>query len=123
MVKKKRNAQAAPSSLQDAVVQSLNGEPTEAQSPPEEKSDMRRDEAANEVPEARRKLVERWCKEIRADKAHFRDVFKRMREDQEYARLGADKKWVDGDNYTVPLINRFINQAVSVLYAKNPKAV
>lgn len=76
-----------------------------------------------DVPEERKALVERWQSDIRADKAHFKKVFKRMREDMEYARLGANKEWVDSDKYTVPLINRHINTSVAALYAKNPKAV
>lgn len=75
-----------------------------------------------DIPDSERKRVSKWQDEIRADKKYYDKVFKRMREDMEYARLGADKTWVDRDNYTVPIINRFINQAVASLYAKNPKA-
>lgn len=87
------------------------------------KSGVKRAEAIADIPEPRRKEVEQLQKEVRADKYYFEKVYKRMREDMEYVRLGADKKWVDGDNYTVPIINRFINQAVAALYAKNPRAV
>lgn len=86
------------------------------------KSGVIRGESDVIVPDAIRKPVKKWQKEIRADKYYFEKVYKRMRENMEYARLGADKKWVDGDNYVVPIINRFINQAVAALYAKNPKA-
>ena len=103
----------------DAITQSLTGEAPA----PKETSEIARDEQANAVPEPRRKLVEKWCSEIRADRFYFKKVYKRMREDMEFARLGGPKVWVDGDKYTVPIINRFINQSVSSLYAKNPKAV
>lgn len=73
--------------------------------------------------ESQRKLVQKWQKEILADKVHFGDCFARMRKNMQYALYGADKGWVDGDNYTVPIINRYINQSVAALYAKNPKAV
>ena len=89
----------------------------------DEGSGVKRADEQPEIPEGRRKLITKWQDEIRADKEYYSDVFKRMREDMEYARLGAKKKWVDGKNYTVPIINRFINQAVASLYAKNPKAV
>ena len=89
----------------------------------EPKSDMKREVDKADIPEPRRKAVLDKCAEIRADKKYFEKVFKRMREDMEYARLGAKKSWVDADNYTVPITNRFINQVVAALYAKNPKAV
>lgn len=101
-----------------AVSAALDGTPPVAA--PETKVD--RDPDSDTIPQARKDLVEKWCNEIRADKKYYEKVFKRMREDMEYARLGADKGWVDGKNYVVPIINRFINQAVASLYAKNPKA-
>lgn len=74
------------------------------------------------VDESRRRLVMNWQQEIRKDKEYFKEDWKRMREDMQYALYGADKDWVKADNYTVPIINRHINLTVSVLYAKNPKA-
>lgn len=74
------------------------------------------------VDESRRRLVMNWQQEIRKDKEYFKDDFKRMREDMQYALYGADKDWVKADNYTVPIINRHINLTVAALYAKNPKA-
>lgn len=121
MVKKAPRRKKNPGSLQDAVTQSLGGDIPDA--PVDEKSGVKRDESVQNVPPERRQLVEKWCSEIRADKRYYDLVWKRMRNAMEYARLGADKKWVANDKYTVPIINRFINQAVSVLYAKNPKAV
>lgn len=120
MVKKAPRPKKKAGNVQDAVTQALGGDTKDAS---DEKSGIKRGESASVVPPERRKLVEKWCSEVRADKKYFELVWKRMREDMEYARLGADKKWVANDNYTVPIINRFINQAVSVLYAKNPKAV
>lgn len=67
-------------------------------------------------------FIEDWSKKIKAAKHHFSDDFKRMREDMKIARQGADDKWVKDDLYTVPVINRYINQSVSSLYAKNPTA-
>jgi len=74
------------------------------------------------VEEARRRHVMQWQQEIRRDKEFFKGDFKRIREDMQYALHGADKEWVAGDNYTVPIINRHINLTVAALYAKNPKA-
>jgi len=83
-------------------------------------------EVKRDVPEpdaSRRALVKRWNSEIKADKEWFKDVYKRIKEDMEYALLGGKKEWVDGGNYTVPIIGRQINQEVAALYAKNPKAI
>lgn len=85
-----------------------------------EKSDVKR--GVPEVDPARKKLVSRWQSEIKADKEWFKDVYKRIQEDMEYALLGAKKEWVDGGNYVVPIIGRQINQEVAALYAKNPRA-
>lgn len=74
------------------------------------------------VDESRRRLVMNWQQEIRKDKEFFKDDWKRIREDMQYALYGADKDWVTADNYTVPIINRHINLTVAALYAKNPKA-
>jgi hypothetical protein len=83
---------------------------------------VKRGDDALSIPDSERKAVENWCQEIRYDKYFFQKKFETMRENMEYVRLGADKAWVDNGNYTVPIIGRFINQAVSALYAKNPKA-
>lgn len=74
------------------------------------------------VDESRRRLVMNWQQEIRKDKEFFKDDWKRMREDMQYALFGATQDWVKSDNYTVPIINRHINLTVAALYAKNPKA-
>lgn len=76
-----------------------------------------------QVEPARKALVERWCKTVRAGEQYepTKKAFERMRQDMEYAWLGAKKDWVEGDNYVVPIIQRHINQAVAQLYAKNPR--
>lgn len=75
-----------------------------------------------EVDPARSALVNQWAQRVKEAKEHHKDAFKRMREDMVYARLGSDKTWVANDHYTVPIINRHINNAVASLYAKNPQA-
>jgi hypothetical protein len=70
-----------------------------------------------------RKLVAKWQKEILADKKYYKDQVARMRRNMRIALYGAEKEWVDAGSYTVPIINRHINQSVAALYAKNPKAV
>ena len=66
--------------------------------------------------------VKLWQQRILASKGYFEEDFKRMREDMLIARQGASKEWIEAGNYTVPIINRYINQSVSSLYAKNPTA-
>lgn len=66
--------------------------------------------------------VKKWQKKILASKKFFEKDFKRMREDMMIARQGASNDWVDSGNYTVPIINQYLNTAVSSLYAKNPTA-
>jgi hypothetical protein len=66
--------------------------------------------------------VKKWQQKILAAKKYFEKDFKRMREDMMIARQGGSKEWVEGGNYTVPIINQYLNQAVASLYAKNPVA-
>lgn len=66
--------------------------------------------------------VKKWQQKILAAKKYFEKDFKRMREDMMVARQGGSKDWVEGGNYTVPIINQYLNQAVASLYAKNPIA-
>lgn len=67
-------------------------------------------------------FVKKWQSRIKAAKHHFRNDFKRMREDMQLARKGASKNWDADGNYTVPIINRHISNSVASLYAKNPTA-
>ena len=69
-----------------------------------------------------RQSVSKWQKKILASKGYFEKDFKRMHEDMMIARQGGSKEWVDGGNYTVPIVNQYLNQAVASLYAKNPIA-
>lgn len=67
------------------------------------------------------KHVAELCERIRADKAKFEDKFKRMRTDMKIARTGACQGY-NPNYYKANITGRHINQSVSALYAKNPKA-
>lgn len=69
-----------------------------------------------------KQFIDQWQSKIRAAKKHFEKDFERMRKDMMLARQGADDEWVNNKNYTVPIINRYLNQSVAALYAKNPTA-
>lgn len=69
----------------------------------------------------RKELVEQWQKKIKDRRAKLEPEFKKMRENQMFARLGDDKEWVEGGNYVVPVTVRTINQKVARLYARNPQ--
>lgn len=87
----------------------------------DDRSDMIRERP--EIPEARRRLVARIQEEIRADKAKWAPDFKRMKEDMEYAHLGARTAWFKSGKYVANLVQRHVNGKVSAIYAKNPKTV
>jgi hypothetical protein len=76
-----------------------------------------------EVSDARKALVKDWCDRAEKARKHWHDVFKAMRESQDFALRGCDKAWADAGNYVVPILPRYINQSVSQLYARNPKVV
>lgn len=76
-----------------------------------------------DVDPGERASVAKWQKKILAAKKFFEKDFKRMREDMKIAKQGGSDEWVNAGNYTVPIINRYINQSVSGLYAKNPTAI
>lgn len=80
-------------------------------------------EGKPEVPEARKRLVEEWTSKITKAREKRTKTFADMRKSQDFAWIGADKDWKADGKYTVPILPRFINQAVSTLYAKNPKTV
>lgn len=84
------------------------------------RSGMQRTEP--KIDEGVKQSVNKWQKKIMASKKYFEKDFKRMREDMMIARQGGSKEWVDEGNYTVPIINQYLNQAVASLYAKNPTA-
>lgn len=71
-------------------------------------------------------LVKKWVDRVKAAKTHpkIEKAFKEMRRCMEIAAEGTDvAEWLDKENYTVPIINRHINQAVATLYARNPRAI
>jgi hypothetical protein len=68
-------------------------------------------------------LVKSWLERVRRAYAHWEPAFKRMREDQDYARYGASKEWLKSNSYYVPIVPRMIALAVAGLYARNPKFV
>lgn len=72
--------------------------------------------------ESVRQFISKWQSKIKAAKRHWEDDFKRMRDDMKIARQGASDEWIAAGNYTVPIVNRYLNQAVASLYAKNPVA-
>ena len=73
------------------------------------------------VDPARSALVKEWEQKIQEAEKHWEKFFKRTRQCEQLAFAGADKAWVAGDNYTVPVIPRHINQTVAALYAKDPR--
>lgn len=70
---------------------------------------------------AREALAKLWLERVQAAKSHFEEDFKRMRDCMKLARDGTLNKIPDF--YTANIIQRFINQKVAVLYAKNPRVV
>lgn len=67
-------------------------------------------------------LVKRVLEDIRADKAHHENAFKRMRADMHLAMYGADKNWGE-DKYRTNIAGRHVKNKTAALYAKNPKVV
>lgn len=67
-------------------------------------------------------LVTDWLSRMDEGEAYWKDAFKQMKENSEFATKGADPKWVKDKCYRVPILNRHINQSVAKLYARNPKA-
>ena len=78
------------------------------------------EDAEPQVDDATKALVTKWVDRIKTSKTHWSDCFKQMRKNQDFAYYGAEKEWVTGGNYCVPILPRVINQSVSSLYAKNP---
>jgi hypothetical protein len=76
----------------------------------------------NQVSERDRALQSRISKTIRADKEHFRKVFRTMRRDMRIAMRGHDKDWND-TQYKANITGRHVKAKTAALYAKNPKAV
>lgn len=77
----------------------------------------------DDVPEARRQLVQDLQKNVKADKQHFKKQFDRMREDMRWAKDGTSQEaFRSGRKYVANIIQRFLTTRVAKLYAKNPKA-
>lgn len=77
-----------------------------------------------EEPEpSQREHIKKWIKNIEEAEGYFDKPMKRIKKDMEYAFKGCDPdRWDPDEEYTVPLVQRHLNQAVAALYAKNPKA-
>lgn len=86
----------------------------------ESNSGVQRDEP--EIDESQEQFISKWQSKIRAALKYFEPDYQRIREDMMLARQGASDNWVNSGQYVVPIINRYINQSVSSLYAKNPTA-
>lgn len=79
----------------------------------------------DEIDAARRNYVSTWVKKIKSAHTFWKDkkLYEEIKENQQFAARGCDKAWYDAKNYTVPILNRHINQSVATLYAKNPTVV
>lgn len=89
----------------------------------EEAPVMAEGEGKPEIDPARADLVKKWIEKVKAGRKEREETFKEMRKSQDFAHYGCDKEWLEDGKYTVPILPRYINQAVSTLYAKNPKTV
>lgn len=67
-------------------------------------------------------LVTKILSRIKADKAHHKKAFERMRRDMFVAMHGRTEVWHE-ENYTANIAGRHVKQKTASLYAKNPKAV
>lgn len=78
-----------------------------------------------EIPDvSRASLVADWLGKVEESKAHWNNVFERMKQDMDFV---AGKQWENqGDNdgrYVANIVQRHIQQRVASLYAKNPQIV
>jgi hypothetical protein len=80
-------------------------------------------ESGYEVPAPRKDLVKDWMERVEKGRRHHEKAFKQMRTNMQLAKDGASTEWIDAKKFVVPILVRYINQAVSQLYAKNPVAV
>ena len=80
------------------------------------------EDTAAQLSEARKQLVTSWVDKVQQGKAHWKNDFKRMREDTDFCY---GKQWPgeNEDRYTANITLRHVQQRVATLYAKNPKAV
>lgn len=77
---------------------------------------------AKEYDPAECAAVSEWISKIDDAEEFWKKPFKKMKDNQDFATMGADKKWVEDGCFRVPILNRHINQSVAVLYARNPRA-
>ena len=79
----------------------------------------------DDLDQARFKLVRSWQQKIRNAKRVFADDFKRMKSDMEFAYglQWNDQKQLQDQRYVANLTQRMVNQKVSTLYARDPKAI
>lgn len=81
------------------------------------------DEVKKEIDPARAALVKEWTEKVQETRKEREETFKQMRESMDFAARGCDKDWLEEKKYVVPILPRYINQAVATIYAKNPKTV
>ena len=75
------------------------------------------------IPEERKKLVECIINEVTyARDVFFKDDYKQMVEDMQFAYDGATPEWVSYGGYIANIVQRHLQQKTSTLYAKNPIA-
>ena len=73
----------------------------------------------DEISEATRKLVTKWCSRIQKAKTYWDPKFKQMQKDMQFAR---GKQWEDNaDAYVANIVGRQIGARTSAIYAKNPR--
>jgi hypothetical protein len=76
---------------------------------------------APEIPDSRKNLVKEKIDMVKQAERYWKKAFDRMKECQQLAVDGAPKEWIESNSYVVPVIPRYINQAVASLYAKDPR--
>ncbi len=91
-------------------------------SDPKNPSGMQRGEPDN-LSLSRRALCKEWQDKIIRAKKHWERVFVHMREDMDFFMGNQWKHGNTDDKYVANIVQRHVQQRVSSLYAKNPKAV
>lgn len=74
-------------------------------------------------PQQRKALVNAWAAEIRHARKYWKPSFERMKEDQDFCLGRQWSKSSKDKRYVANITLRAINQRVSSLYARNPKAI
>ena len=75
-----------------------------------------------EVDPATTAFIDQWVSRIKSAKGakRIKEAFKRMDDSMQLAKDGAEKGWVEGGNYTVPILNRLTNLAVGATLRQEP---